>query len=30
MNAFADQGSQVFEYGNQIRRQCEEPGCPTR
>ncbi len=26
MNAFADQGVAVFEYGNQIRRQCEEHG----
>ena len=26
MNAFADRGAVVFEYGNQIRRQCEEEG----
>jgi urocanate hydratase len=26
MNAFADRGVAVFEYGNQIRRQCEEHG----
>lgn len=26
MNAFADRGAAVFEYGNQIRRQCEEHG----
>lgn len=26
MNAFQDQGAVVFEYGNQIRRQCEEHG----
>ncbi|HWK27927.1 MAG TPA: urocanate hydratase [Solirubrobacter sp.] len=26
MNAYADRGVAVFEYGNQIRRQCEEHG----
>ena len=26
MNAFSDLGVAVFEYGNQIRRQCEEEG----
>lgn len=26
MNAFSDAGAQTFEYGNQIRRQCEEEG----
>ncbi|MGH3598860.1 MAG: urocanate hydratase [Pseudonocardiaceae bacterium] len=26
MNAFADRGIAVFEYGNQIRRQCQEHG----
>nr|MBA2546250.1 urocanate hydratase [Solirubrobacterales bacterium] len=26
MNAYADRGVVVFEYGNQIRRQCEEHG----
>ena len=26
MNAFSDRGVAVFEYGNQIRRQCEEEG----
>jgi urocanate hydratase len=26
MNAYADRGAAVFEYGNQIRRQCEEHG----
>lgn len=26
MNAFSDLGAAVFEYGNQIRRQCEEEG----
>jgi urocanate hydratase len=28
MNAFSDQGVAVFEYGNQIRRQCQEEGMP--
>jgi urocanate hydratase len=28
MNAFHDRGVQAFEYGNQIRRQCEEEGMP--
>ena len=26
MNAYSDRGAVVFEYGNQIRRQCEEHG----
>ena len=26
MNAYSDRGVVVFEYGNQIRRQCEEHG----
>ncbi len=26
MNAFHDAGAQTFEYGNQIRRQCQEEG----
>ena len=26
MNAYSDQGVAVFEYGNQIRRQCQEHG----
>lgn len=28
MNAYHDRGAQAFEYGNQIRRQCDEEGMP--
>ena len=28
MNAYHDMGVQAFEYGNQIRRQCDEEGMP--